>query len=168
MMPAIHTVLNPPIHLDRLFTNDMITALAKMLTDIGIQTDADFQPQASMKSTAPRAGPTLCWPRLLLTPDNINSTFNIYFPTTNIMMPSVNKPDGFSNVVNASLITPQVDSAKLQAVFKLMNDTQMVIPFAEQVQAQFYNKGVNDPGADDYNFVNFQCKEAWLDASARK
>ena len=48
-----------------------------------------------------------------------------------------------------------------------MNDDLMVIPYGEQVQAQFYNKGVNDPGADDYAFVILATKEAWLDASAR-
>jgi hypothetical protein len=99
--------------------------------------------------------------------DNFNSTLNLYFPTTNIMMPSLKKNDGFANAVTASLTSPQVDSSKLQAIFKMLNDDMTVIPFAEQVQAQFYTKGVNDPGADGYTFVNFICKEVWLDAAAR-
>jgi len=68
------------------------------------------------------------------------------------MMPSLKKPEGFASAITASLTSQQVDPAKLQAVFKLMSDDMTVIPFAEQVQAQFYNKGVNDPGADEYAF----------------
>jgi hypothetical protein len=50
----------------------------------------------------------------------------------------------------------------------MMNDDLMVISYGEQVIAQFYGKGVNDPGADEYNLNAFQYKDAWLDASARK
>ena len=100
--------------------------------------------------------------------DNFNSAFNLYFPASGIMFPSLKKPEGLNAAIAASLTSPQVDPAKLQAAFKLINDDLAVIPFGDQVQAQFYNKGVNDPGADEYAFVNLQYKEVWLDAIARK
>ena len=78
------------------------------------------------------------------------------------------KPDGLQAAMNASLTSPQVDPAKIQAALKLINDDLAVIPFAEQVQTQFYNKGVNDPGADDYPFLPPLYGEFWLDAGARK
>ncbi len=101
-------------------------------------------------------------------PDNFNSTFNLYFPTTNIMFPSVKKPDGFADAVTASITSPDVEPAKIQAIYKMLNDDLTVIPYADQVIAQFYGKGVNDPGADDYNLNAFQYKDAWLDPIARK
>jgi peptide/nickel transport system substrate-binding protein len=156
------------IHMGRPLTNDLVTALAKMLTDIGIQTEPDFPTVGKFEEYRTQGWNTSLLAQAFINSENINSTFNIYFPTTNIMLVSVKKPDGFQEAVNASITSPQPEGAKLQAVFKLMNDEQMVIPFSEQVQAQFYNKGVNDPGADKYNFYNFVCKDAWLDASARK
>jgi peptide/nickel transport system substrate-binding protein len=156
------------IHMGRPLTNDLVTAMAKMLTDVGIQTEADFPTVGKYEEYRTQGWTNSLLAQAFINSENINSTFNIYFPTTNIMMSSVKKPEGFQAAVNTSITSQQVDAAKLQAVFKLMNADQMVIPFAEQVQAQFYGKGVNDPGADEYNFVTFLCKEAWLDASARK
>jgi peptide/nickel transport system substrate-binding protein len=151
----------------RVISNDWVTALAKMLSDVGIQTEPDFPTSGKYEEYRSNGWNNSLMAHAFLNADNFNSIFNIYFPSTNVMFPSVKKPDGFTAAVTASLTSPQVDPAKLQALFKMMNDDLMVIPYGEQVQAQFYNKGVNDPGADDYAFVILAVKEAWLDASAR-
>ena len=154
--------LNPGV-----FTADMASATAKMLTDSGIQTDVDSVTSGKYEEYRTQGWTNSLLAQGFINTDNFNSIFNLYFPATNIMMPSLKKPDGFAAATTASLTSQQVDPAKLQAVFKLMSDDMTVIPFAEQVQAQFYNKGVNDPGADEYAFVNLQYKDVWLDASAR-
>jgi peptide/nickel transport system substrate-binding protein len=151
----------------RVISNDWVTALAKMLTDVGIQTEADFPTSGKYEEYRSNGWTNSLMAHAFLNADNPNSVFNLYFPSTNVQFPSVKKPEGFAAAVTESLATPQIESARVQAIFKMMNDDLMVIPYGEQVQAQFYNKGVNDPGADDYAFVIFICKEAWLDASAR-
>jgi peptide/nickel transport system substrate-binding protein len=152
----------------RMVSNDWITAISKMLSDVGIQTEADFPTAGKYEEYRSQGWTNSMMAHAFANSDNFNSTFNLYFPSTNIMFPSVKKPDGFQDAVNASIASPQVDNAKLQAIFKIMNDDLMVIPYGEQVIAQFYYKGVNDPGADDYNLNAFQYKDAWLDAGARK
>jgi peptide/nickel transport system substrate-binding protein len=152
----------------RLIPNDWVTALAKMLGDVGIQTEADFPTAGKYEEYRSQGWTNSMMAHGFINSDNFNSFFNLYFPTTNIMFPSVKKPDGFAAAVTASITSPQVDPAKLQAVFKIMNDDLMVIPYGEQVQAQFYVKGVNDPGAEEYPLTSTQYKEVWLEASARK
>ena len=152
----------------RVINADTVTAIAKMLTDVGIQAEPDFPTTGKYEEYRTQGWNNALLVQAFINSDNFNSFFNIYFPSTNIMMPSVKKPDGFADAVTASLTSPQVESAKLQAIFKMMNDDLMVIPYGEQVQAQFYGKGVNDPGADEYAFAYFNSKEAWLDSSLRK
>jgi peptide/nickel transport system substrate-binding protein len=156
------------IYTGRVVNADWVTALAKMLTDVGIQTEPSFPTAGKYEEYRSQGWTNSMLANAFINYDNFNSAFNLYFPASGIMFPSMKKPEGFQAAINASLAAPQVDPARLQAVFKMVNDELMVIPFGDQVQAQFYNKGVNDPGADDFTFVNFQYKDAWLDASARK
>ena len=151
----------------RMVQNDWVTALAKMLGDAGIQTEPDFPTSGKYEEYRTQGWTNSMLAQAFVSSDNYNSTFNLYFPTTNIMLPSVKKPDGFAAAVTASLTTPQVDPAKIQGVFKMMYDDKTVIPFLEQVTPQFYGKGVNDPGAAEYFFVTLIYKEVWLDAIAR-
>jgi hypothetical protein len=148
-------------------SNDWVTALAKMLTDVGIQTEADFPTSGKYEEYRSNGWTNSFMAHAFLNNDNPNFNFNTYFPPTNVQFPSVKKPEGFTSAVAESLATPQIVPAKVQAIYKMMNDDLMVIPYGEQIQAQFYNKGVNDPGADYYSLAIFFSKEAWLDAIAR-
>jgi peptide/nickel transport system substrate-binding protein len=150
------------------FTADMTTVLAKMMSDVGIQTDADFVTAGKYEEYRTQGWTNSLLGTAFINSANFNSTFNIYFPDTGILYPSMKKPEGLQAAIKASLTSPQVDPVKIQAAMKLINDDLAVIPFAEQVQTQFYNKGVNDPGADDYAFLPPLYGEFWLDASARK
>jgi peptide/nickel transport system substrate-binding protein len=148
---------------------DSVTAMAKMLTDIGIQAEPDFPTTGKYEEYRTKGWSNALLVQAFQQQDNFNSFFNTYFPSSNIMMPSVKKYDGFYEAVTASVTSPEVDPAKLQAIFKKMNDDLMVIPYGESVAAQFYNKGVHDPGVEEYAFNKvFIAREAWLDASLRK
>jgi ABC-type transport system substrate-binding protein len=151
----------------RMVPNDWVTAIAKMLSDVGIQAEADFPTAGKYEEYRTQGWTNSLLAHGFINADNFNSIFPLYFPASNIMNPSVKKPDGFQAAVTASITSPQVDPAKLQAIFKMMNDDLMVISYADQIIAQFYGKGVNDPGADEYNLNSLQYKEVWLDASAR-
>ena len=124
---AIHTFT-------RLVPNDWVTAIAKMLGDVGIQTEADFPTAGKYEEYRTQGWTNSLMAHGFVNSDNFNSTFNLYFPSTNIMFPSVKKPDGFAAAVAASITSPTVDNAKLQGVFKMMNDDLMVIPYAEQIK----------------------------------
>jgi peptide/nickel transport system substrate-binding protein len=151
----------------RLVSNDWVTAIAKMLGDVGIQTEADFPTAGKYEEYRSQGWTNSLMAHGFINADNFNTVFSLYFPSSNIMFPSVKKPEGFQDAVTSSITSPQVDKAKLKGIFKMMNDDLMVIPYADQVIAQFYNKGVNDPGADEYNLNTFIYKDAWLDAGAR-
>jgi ABC-type transport system substrate-binding protein len=151
----------------RLIPNDWVTALAKMLGDVGIQTEGDFPTAGKYEEYRSQGWNNSLMAHGFVAPDNFNSFFNLYFPTTNIAFPSVKKPEGFAAAADASVTSPQVDPAKVQAAFKLMNDDLMVVPYAEQMQAQFYLKGVNDPDSEEYPLISLQYKDIWLDPIAR-
>ena len=151
----------------RLVQRDWVTALAKMFGDVGIQTTPDFPESGKYEEYRSKGWSNSLMAHGLINADNLNSIFNQYFPETNLAFPSVKKPAGFYEAINASITSPEVDPVKLQAVFKLMADDFMVIPFAEETVNIFYAKGVHDPGADEYPLTTFISREAWLEPSAR-
>jgi peptide/nickel transport system substrate-binding protein len=91
----------------RMVQNDWVTALAKMLSDVGIQTEADFPTAGKYEEYRSQGWTNSLMAHAFANSDNFNSTFNLYFPTTNIMFPSVKKPEGFADAVTASITSPR-------------------------------------------------------------
>jgi peptide/nickel transport system substrate-binding protein len=159
---SIHTFV-------RVINKDFITAIAKMLGDVGIQCDADF-PEAGKYEEYRAKG----WNNSLMAHGfisvgtNPNSMYNMYFPESNITMPSVKRPAGFYDLINISKTSPEVDPVKVQAVYKAMADDFMTIPYVEEGVYNFYVKGAHDDGGLRYPLTAFYPWEAWMEASLRK
>jgi ABC-type transport system substrate-binding protein len=124
----------------RLVNRDWVTAIAKMLSDVGIQTTPDFPEAGKYEEYRGQGWTNSLMAHGFMSMDNLNSAFNLYFPQSNIAFPSVKKPAGFYDAVTKSITSPQVDPALLQAAFKLIADDLMVIP-TEQIGVNFYKEG---------------------------
>jgi peptide/nickel transport system substrate-binding protein len=158
---SIHTFV-------RVINKDFITAIAKMLGDVGIVCDPDF-PEAGKYEEYRSKG----WNNSLLAhafisvQSNPNSMYNMYFPESNIIFPSVKRPDNFYELIEISKTAPVYDVAKAQAVYKSMADDFMVIPYVEEGVYNFYAEGAHDDGGLLYPLTSFYSWEAWLEPSAR-
>ena len=152
----------------RVVNRDFITAISKMLSDVGIQAAPDFPESGKYEEYRSRG-----WSNSMLAHalgplgNNPAGMPNSYFPESNISFPSVERPTGFYEAVKASLTSPNVDPAKVQAVSKLMADNFMVIPYAEEISCNFYASGAHDEGGENYVLTKFVPKYAWLEPSAR-
>ncbi len=149
----------------RLVPNDYTTAVAAQLRAVGMDITTDF-PEAGAYDNLRYNG----WTDGLLNHGvanfaNHNQVFTFYF--TGTMFPSMKRPNGFTEGVNASLATPQVDPAKIQAVLQLLYDDMTVIPYVEQTQIAFYKKGSNDPDADTYGLMWPIFQDCYIDKSAQ-
>lgn len=151
---------------------DFITAIAKMLGDVGIQCDADFPEAGKYQEyrskgwkNAMLAHGFAALPALLSNP---NGFATWYLPQNNMTFPSLKRPDGYYDALNASLQTPTVDPVKVKATYKLMADDFTFICYAEDRVNTFYQKGVHDEGGKLYSRSFFFPEMAWLEASVRK
>jgi peptide/nickel transport system substrate-binding protein len=149
----------------RLVSKDFTTALSKMLGDAGIQIDVQFPETGKYEEYRTKGWSNAVLAHAMQNTENLNMCFKQYF--TDIQMPSVGIPDGYQDAANASLNSPEVNPAKLQAAFKIINDNLMVIPYAEEVIAAFYRDGVHDPGADEGLIQNMVYKDVWLEPKVR-
>jgi peptide/nickel transport system substrate-binding protein len=146
-------------------STDWTTAIAAQLRAVGLDITTDF-PEAGAYDNLRYNG----WSDGLLNHGlnafaDHNQVFTFYF--TGTMFPSMKRPNGFIDGVNASLATPQVDPAKIQAVLQLMYDDMTVIPYVEQTQVAFYKKGSNDPDADAFGLAWPLFRDCYIDKSAR-
>jgi peptide/nickel transport system substrate-binding protein len=149
----------------RIVPNDYSTAVAAQLRSVGIDTSTDF-PESGAYDNLRYNG----WSDGLLnhgvaTFADHNQVFTFYLLGT--MFPSMKRPNGFVEGVNASLATPQVDPAKIQAALQILYDNMTVIPYLEQTQIAFYKKGSNDPDADAYGLMWPLFVDCYIDKSAR-
>jgi peptide/nickel transport system substrate-binding protein len=151
----------------RVVNRDFITAIAKMMADVGIQTNPDFPEPGKYEEYRARGWNNALMAHALVGMTNPNQMYNTYFPESNIQFPSVKKPAGFYDAVKASLTSPTLDPVKVQAVYKLMADDFMVIPYVEETVANFYAPGAHDDGGDIFTLVAFMPSTAWLEPSAR-
>jgi hypothetical protein len=96
---------------------------------------------------------------------NHNQEWTFYFVST--VSPTMKRPAGWQQGVDASLASKEVDPKLEQAIIQIMYDDMTVIPYLEQVQAAFYQKGVHDPDADAYGLMWPLFKDVWLEKGAR-
>jgi len=139
------------------------------LLDVGIQSDADF-PEAGKYQEYRVKG----WDNSMLAhgfmslTSNPNAIVTWYLPQNNVTFPSLKRPAGFYDALNASLASPTVDPIKVQAAYKILADDFTIISYAEDRVNVFYNKGAHDDGGQKFNLSFFIPELAWLEASARK
>jgi len=159
---SIHTFV-------RVINKDFVTAIAKMLGDVGIQCDADF-PEAGKYEEYRSKGwnNSLMAHAFISVASNPNSMYNMYFPESNIIFPSVKRPDNFYKLIDIAKSTPQVDVPTAQAVYKAMQDDLMTISYVEEGVYNFYAKGAHDDGGLKYALTAFYPWYAWLEPSLRK
>jgi ABC-type transport system substrate-binding protein len=156
---SIHTFV-------RMVPRDFINAIANMLKEVGIETEADF-PEAGRYTEYRFKG----WKNSLMghgmAPfDNMNTGFSFYFG--GIQFPSVKKPDEWQKVYGAALGSEYVDPVKTQALVKLIHDDVMVIPYYEETVISFHQEGAHHFDYEKYRVINPVYEDVWLEPNLRK
>jgi peptide/nickel transport system substrate-binding protein len=145
--------------------SNYVTAVAGMLTEIGIITTPEFPD--SGKYSEYRFG---SWSKSLLAQgfgnfDNLNSLWGFYFGTT--AFKSRENPANFKAAAEASLASPEVDPALVQACVKIIAEELMVIPYLEETVMIFQVTGAHNAGLDIATQTQFWAHVCWLEAKAR-
>ena len=142
-----------------------ITALAAMLTEVGIKTTPEFP--ESGKYSEYRFG---SWQNSLLAQalanlPNLNSIWSFYFGET--AFKSRYNPPEFIAARDASLASPEIDPLLLQKCFKIIAEQLMAIPYLEETVMIFQVKGAHNAGLDIASQTQFWAHLAWLEPEAR-
>jgi len=158
---SIHTFI-------QVVNRDFITAISKMLADVGIKCDADFPEAGKYQEYRTKGWNNSMLAHGLMYLANPNAIATWYLPQNNITFPSLKRPDGFYDLLNASLASPTVDPAKVQAAYKALADDFTMIPYVEDRVRVFYVKGAHDDGGQKFHLSFFVPEFAWLEPEARK
>ncbi|MCJ7605709.1 MAG: ABC transporter substrate-binding protein [Dehalococcoidales bacterium] len=145
----------------RIVPRDYISAIANMLAEVGIIVEQDF-PEAGAYTELRFGG----WSDAMMGHgmadfDNLNSGFTFYFSGTQFQ--SCQKPDGWQEALDAALATEEIDAAKTQAIVKLIDENQMIIPYMEETRIAFFQDGVHAPDYSQYGLMAFVSDMIWLD-----
>ena len=149
----------------RIVPRDYISAIANMLGQVGIKVTMEF-PEAGRYSEYRFKG----WQNGMLGHGlaafpNKNTSLSIYFG--GIQFPSVQKPEHWEEVYNAAMDSAEYDSDKTKALIQLIHDDVMVIPYLEEIQVSFYQKGVHIPEMEKYGTLSYLRDESWLSPDLR-
>ena len=144
---------------------DYMLATANMLRAVGIDVTTD-SPESGRYTDLRSKG----WNDGLLNHGsaasvNKNSVFQTYFMGLDFV--SLKIPDTFKAAATASINSKAYDPKLVQAAFKVLCDDVTVIPYAEQVQCCFYQKGAHNPDSVTFGNLLPHWKSLWLDKSAR-
>jgi peptide/nickel transport system substrate-binding protein len=144
----------------RIVPRDYINAVANMLQQVGIKVNVGF-PEAGKYSEYRFKG----WKNGMLghalAPiPSINRAFNMYFG--GIQFPSLQKPARWEEVFNAAMDSLEIDYNKTRDLIQLVHDDVMVIPYMEETQICFYQKGVNIPEMEKFGTLSYFRGESWL------
>ncbi len=144
---------------------DYMVATANMLRAIGIDVTTDT-PESGRYTSLRSQG----WNDGLLNHGtaaavNKNSVFQTYFMGLDFV--SMKVPAAFTAAATASISSKAYDPKLVQAAFKALSDDVTVIPYAEQVQCCFYQKGAHNPDSATFGNLLPHWKSLWLDKSAQ-
>jgi peptide/nickel transport system substrate-binding protein len=145
--------------------SNYVTAVAGMLTEIGITTTPQFPD--SGKYSEYRFG---SWTNSLLAQgfgnfDNMNSTWGFYFGTT--AFKSRLNPPNFVAASDASLAAPTVDPKLVKDCIRIIAEELMVIPYLEETVMIFQVKGAHNDGLDVATQTQFWAHYAWIEPNLR-
>jgi len=143
-----------------------ITALAAMLTEVGITCTPEFP--ESGKYSEYRFG---SWENSLLAQalanlPNLNSIWSFYFLETAAFKSRYNPPE-FIEAREASLNAPEIDPLLLQECFRIIAEELMAIPYLEETVMIFQRPGANNAGLDIASQTQFWCHLCYLEEEAR-
>ena len=81
--------------------------------------------------------------------------------------PAFKNPEHWEEVYNAAMDSAEYDSDKTKALIQLIHDDVMVIPYLEEIQVSFYQKGVHIPEMEKYGTLSYLRDESWLSPDLR-
>jgi peptide/nickel transport system substrate-binding protein len=150
----------------RIVPSNYITAVAGYFREVGINLDIDVPTAGKYDDLRYKGWNDGLLGHGLITMSNKNSCFTTYFAGTGFV--SLKMPVGYQEGVNTSLASKDYDPALVRTVIQIMYDDMTVIPYTEQIQISFYQKGVHDPNTKEIGIAWPRFKDVWMEKSARK
>lgn len=152
-------IIPMPFGIDR----DIMVAIQSYLGAVGIEIELDFVPYSKYSEYRMKGwhNAMLCQPIGLF--PNFNQTIQWYFAADSPQFPSLKRPDGFQEMLNESLVTTDLDKAKVRKVVKKMFDEAMIIPIHDTGRAYVHQKYVHDTEHMQWgSWTNWRPDNAWL------
>jgi peptide/nickel transport system substrate-binding protein len=144
---------------------DIVTAFQSYLSKVGIQADLEFPEPAKMNSYIQSPG---SWNNGLIYNyiseyPNYNYSLNLWFGVPTSWFPSLKKPDGWKDALNASMITAAPDNSMIQKLVKMMYDDATVITINYPAQMIATTNQVHDTGMlSRIAYYYWNPQDAWL------
>ena len=142
-----------PLGIDK----DVVAGIQDYLGKVGIRISTEFPVYAKYleyRQLGPWSGAILMQPMLM--PSNLNQWFSIYMSTKEGIFQSLKRPDGFQEMIDKSLATPEPDIDIIKEMCNLVYDEATVIPLYSAATCFAYSDKVNDAG-----FVTLDDSFSW-------
>jgi ABC-type transport system substrate-binding protein len=142
---------------------NMVLAVQSYLSKIGIQTTLQFPTSTAIASITIGG-----WHNaIVFTPfqlwSNANHTFNYFFNSGYTNYSSVKRPDGWKDMLNASLTSAAIDQALVKTMEDALYNDSTVIPMTDSVYPWITSDNLQDHGIGSTSTVGFWTpSKAWL------
>ena len=142
---------------------NMVLAVQSYLSKIGIQTTLQFPTSTAIASITIGG-----WHNaIVFTPfqlwSNANHTFNYFFNSGYTNYSSVKRPDGWKDMLNASLTSAAIDPALVKTMEDALYNDSTVIPMTDSVYPWITSDNLQDHGIGSTSTVGFWTpSKAWL------
>jgi peptide/nickel transport system substrate-binding protein len=142
---------------------DLAVALQANLADIGIQCELQSQDAAAYAKTVNGTWKNALVYHSLIETTNLNHTLNMYFGTPSAWFQSMKKPDNWTSLLNASLISASPEPALMQKCAQALADDTTVIPVNSTTAMWAVSKNLQDSGLSERGDpIYFNPQNAWL------
>lgn len=142
-----------------------ITALAAMLSEVGIQTTPEFPESGKYSEYRFGSWNNSMLAQALANLPNLNSIWSFYFSET--AFKSRYNPPEFIAARDASLASPEIDPLLLQECFRIIAEEVMAIPYLEETVMIFQAPGAHNAGLEIASQTQFWAHLTWLEPEAR-
>jgi hypothetical protein len=140
-----------------------VVALQSYLIKVGIQTELEFAETARMSQYLNGTWKNALLYHPLIEASNYNHTFNMYFGVPSSWFQSMKKPEGWKEMLTASMTSPYLDPVLLQKCIQAASDDVMTIPVYYGAAIWATNWKVEDTGLGERgDTVYWNPQNAWL------
>ncbi len=143
---------------------DAMVAVQRFLSDVGIQVELEFPDGGGFTAYRWTNG----WRHAFLAQHTrmlatTNLTYTFYWQTVTGQFPSLKRPEGFIDKIDASLRTPVPDEGKMQELTRIMADDAMIIPIYYVYEMYVVQPNVHDTGYCQWSSSTINTPEVtWL------
>jgi peptide/nickel transport system substrate-binding protein len=142
---------------------DITVGLQSFLNKIGIQTTLEYVEPARWQAIQTGTWNNGCLYTGVEFPPNFNLALGLWWGTSTAWFQSMKKPDGWSEILTASLVSAQPEPALMQKCVQALFDNVTIVPISYGTALWATTDKVNDVGLTDRGAaVSANYQNAWL------